>query len=203
VLYCLSTRSQVAFLPTWTQGNLLDEAAGIAFPDSHSAVLYNGQFSRNVCKVNLSTGEVSQHVSTTGPLGQWQAGQWDKFAYIPEAKCFVAIVAINQNGWLFKPPASWNVSGGTTKCEHFSAKIVSSTISAFPVPFNPTVNIKISGIEKAESITIFNISGKPVTKLRSNTNLFTWNAVNMPAGVYIASCIVRDKIFTHRIHLSK
>ncbi|MBL8027950.1 MAG: T9SS type A sorting domain-containing protein [Fibrobacteres bacterium] len=202
-LYCLSTRSQVALLPSWTQGNLLDEAAGIAFPDSNSAVLYNGQFSRNVCRVNLKTGVVTEFVSSTGPLGQSQAGQWDKFAYIPEANCFVAIVAINQNAWLFKPPSGWNASGGSTEGELTNTKTSLATITAYPMPFNPIVNINIAGARKLDHIVIYNVTGAPVAKLSSKTNVFQWNATKMPAGVYIASCNIEDRKYAKRIYLAK
>jgi hypothetical protein len=62
----------------------------------------------------------------------------------------------------------------------------------YPNPFNPTTNIKFDLPEKASvSLVIFDITGKEVSEL-VNTSLtageytYTWDAFNLPSGIYFA-----------------
>ncbi len=65
---------------------------------------------------------------------------------------------------------------------------------ASPNPFNPAVNIQVSGWQRGAELRIFNVSGKVVADLMSTFNSgsytrgvreVTWNAAGHASGVYL------------------
>jgi hypothetical protein len=190
-LYCLDTKTHVATLPAWTQYDAVtvDNIAGIAFTDANTAVMFNATGSRKACRVDLTTGEVREFYDPNGPLGD-QAGTFGKFGYIPGANCFVALVEVDQNAWVFRPPVSWNIQPGTTKAVKTPVKAnAASALSASPNPFNPLVAFTVSGpLSKSGSLRIYDLSGRMVEDLsvRFRNGRAIWNADGFAPGVYMA-----------------
>ena len=80
---------------------------------------------------------------------------------------------------------------------------------AYPNPFNPITKIKYD-IFKAAKVTlkIYNIKGETITTLineikQAGSYQVNWNAVNLPAGMYIYQLRVADYQSSNKILLLK
>jgi hypothetical protein len=79
----------------------------------------------------------------------------------------------------------------------------------YPNPFNPTTTIPYEIAEDAEvKLTIWNMIGQKVATLvdgmvEAGTHEETWNANNMPSGIYIARFEVGSEVFTRKMTLIK
>ncbi|MFP4522617.1 MAG: T9SS type A sorting domain-containing protein, partial [Fibrobacterota bacterium] len=102
--------------------------------------------------------------------------------------------------------------GGCSTVEAESVPETEETsIRISPTPFNPSTEIRISGVNPAEriSVNIYDLSGKKLETLGENASfgkasyIFKWNAANMPSGTYIVSAVVGNKSFRKRIVLIK
>jgi len=62
-----------------------------------------------VARINLTTGEVLTYTGSetipTPPAGY--NGVWGRWAYVPQAQCFVGLAAENANAFVFRPPDGW------------------------------------------------------------------------------------------------
>ncbi|WP_445664824.1 lamin tail domain-containing protein [Fodinibius sp. AD559] len=79
----------------------------------------------------------------------------------------------------------------------------------YPNPFNPTTTIPYEITEDAEvKLTIWNMIGQKVATLvdgpvDAGEHEETWNATNMPSGIYIARFQVGSEVFTRKMTLIK
>jgi len=79
----------------------------------------------------------------------------------------------------------------------------------YPNPFNPTTTIPYEIAEDTEvKLTIWNMIGQKVATLvdgmvEAGTHEETWNASNMPSGIYIARFEVGNRVFTRKMTLIK
>lgn len=79
----------------------------------------------------------------------------------------------------------------------------------YPNPFNPTTTIPYEIAEDAEvKLTVWNMIGQKVATLvdgmvEAGTHQETWNANNMPSGIYIARFEVGNEVFTRKMTLIK
>jgi hypothetical protein len=83
-------------------------------------------------------------------------------------------------------------------------------ISAFPNPFNSAVKIAIGNWPLAignVSIVIYNVAGKLVAKLKTNSQQlkagFTWNAQGLTPGIYYARLQAGNNVYTKKLMLMK
>jgi hypothetical protein len=210
-LYCLDNNTHVATLPTWTQydATTVDNIAGIAFTDDNTAVMFNATGSQKTCRVNLTTGDVQEFYDANGPLGD-QAGTFGKFAYIPEANCFVALVEVDQNAWVFRPPASWNIGSGGTTRETAAMPASDMRLSAQPNPFKPATCISFS--VPAGKSGVYRIYSATGALMRSSNalqgkNTIRWDGKDasgqaLASGLYIGRLTLSDgKTLRHSLLL--
>lgn len=79
----------------------------------------------------------------------------------------------------------------------------------YPNPFNPTTNINFSLPEASEvSLTVFNALGKKVailvdSHLNSGSHSITWNAQNVPSGIYFYRLKAGNFVQTNKMLLLK
>lgn len=79
----------------------------------------------------------------------------------------------------------------------------------YPNPFNPTTTIPYEIAEDTEvKLTVWNMIGQKVATLvdgmvEAGTHKETWNATNMPSGIYIARFEVGNEVFTRKMTLIK
>ncbi|MGM0546455.1 MAG: lamin tail domain-containing protein [Bacteroidota bacterium] len=79
----------------------------------------------------------------------------------------------------------------------------------YPNPFNPTTTIPYELAEDAEvKLTVWNMIGQKVATLvdgmvDAGSHEETWNASNMPSGIYIARFEVGGEVFTRKMTLIK
>lgn len=79
----------------------------------------------------------------------------------------------------------------------------------YPNPFNPTTTIPYEIAEDAEvKLTVWNMIGQKVATLvdgmvEAGAHQETWNANNMPSGIYIARFEVGNEVFTRKMTLIK
>ena len=79
----------------------------------------------------------------------------------------------------------------------------------YPNPFNPATTIPYELTEDAEvKLTVWNMIGQKVATLvdglvEAGSHEETWNASNMPSGIYIARFEVGSKVFTRKMTLIK
>jgi len=79
----------------------------------------------------------------------------------------------------------------------------------YPNPFNPQTTIPYEIAEDAEvKLTVWNMIGQKVATLvdgmvEAGTHEETWNANNMPSGIYIARFEVGNEVFTRKMTLIK
>jgi len=66
-------------------------------------------------------------------------------------------------------------------------KSTNFSLSTFPNPFNPAINLKISGLSSFESIFIYSIDGKRVADLghKFKENSFKWKPKGLRSGLYL------------------
>jgi hypothetical protein len=74
----------------------------------------NGTIQLAVHQVNLSTGAVQSFTSPTMTIPELAYsksinGLHGRFAFVPQAGCFVMFPSARTNAWVFRPPASWAV----------------------------------------------------------------------------------------------
>ncbi len=73
-------------------------------------------------------------------------------------------------------------------------------ISAYPNPFNSTVTIKYKLVEAAEvNLAVFDVNGHRLESLHSGlpnagVHNVTWNAIDMPSGLYFARIEADGKV---------
>ena len=79
----------------------------------------------------------------------------------------------------------------------------------YPNPFNPTTTLSYELSEDAEvTLTVWNMIGQRVATLvdrqvEAGEHQETWNAANMPSGIYIARFQVGAEVFTRKMTLIK
>ncbi len=79
----------------------------------------------------------------------------------------------------------------------------------YPNPFNPATNIVFYlPEERPVKVGVYNIVGQQVALLAEENmgegeHTITWNASEMPSGVYIVQLEVGSRIFTRKITLIK
>jgi hypothetical protein len=79
------------------------------------------------------------------------------------------------------------------------------SLSAYPNPFNSSLTIEFgAALGSIGSLRIFDQSGRAVTRtLSSPSGKWTWDAINVPAGVYYLNLQSRDGAITKPVTLVK
>jgi hypothetical protein len=84
-----------------------------------------------------------------------------------------------------------------------------SLMAAYPNPFNPSTTLSLSMPENGfVSVKIFNLMGKTVATLAeghmdANTYEFTWNASDMPSGMYMVRAEAMGQVSSQKLMLLK
>ncbi len=118
------------------------------------------------------------------------------------------------------PPGIIDISNGTIDLDGIVVPQVSvenepvipdkiTLYPAFPNPFNPTTTIRFS-VEKSNllSLRIYDITGRLVDELvngelPAGEHEITWNAVDLPSGVYFIQLVSGNTIQTEKVLLIK
>lgn len=94
-----------------------------------------------------------------------------------------------------------------TNIEDF--RISENNISAYPNPFENTVNISVN-LPEAQNIeiVIYDLTGKNIAtlvnnELQSGNHIYTWDAKSSPAGIYFYSVKTAKQQFTKKLILTK
>jgi flagellar hook assembly protein FlgD len=101
------------------------------------------------------------------------------------------VIAANQNGYVDAIVAEFSLN------------------KAYPNPFNPTTNIKLSLAEQGMvSMKVFNITGQLVDVLAdgymdAGYHTFVWNGSNVPSGIYFVKVIAGSNVSTQKLMLLK
>lgn len=87
--------------------------------------------------------------------------------------------------------------------------ISENTVSAYPNPFNRTVNISLN-LDKLQNVevSIYNLTGKKVASLinqeqQLGKHIYSWDAKDAPAGIYFYSVKAGDQSFIRKLILTK
>lgn len=97
----------------------------------------------------------------------------------------------------------------TTSVKDFKTQEIFNLISAYPNPFNPTTTIEYQLKQSSHvKITIYDIIGNAVTKLidkdmSSGSHKITFNANNLPSGIYFAQIATPNERKTIKLLLAK
>ncbi|MFH0919758.1 MAG: T9SS type A sorting domain-containing protein [Fibrobacterota bacterium] len=76
------------------------------------------------------------------------------------------------------------------------------TMTAYPNPFNPSVNFTFPNPGKTADIRIYSITGEVIHIFNNvRENRMTWNGAGVPSGMYIVKCTVGNKTFSQTIVL--
>ena len=84
-----------------------------------------------------------------------------------------------------------------------------SLSAAYPNPFNPSTSFEVSVPQSGYlSVKVYDITGKLVDVLASglfgeNKYTFTWDAANMPSGMYVINAEYNNQSISHNITLVK
>jgi hypothetical protein len=84
-----------------------------------------------------------------------------------------------------------------------------SLMAAYPNPFNPSTTLSLNMPEDGfVSVKVFNLMGKTVATLAegnmdANTYSFTWNASNMPSGMYMVRAEAMGQVSSQKLMLLK
>ena len=84
-----------------------------------------------------------------------------------------------------------------------------SLSAAYPNPFNPSTSFNINVPEAGNlNIKVYNVSGQMVDVIANgfygeNTHSFTWNASNMPSGMYVIHAELNGMSISQNISLIK
>jgi len=84
-----------------------------------------------------------------------------------------------------------------------------SLMAAYPNPFNPSTTLSLNMPEDGfVSVKVFNLMGKTVATLAeqnmdANTYSFTWNASDMPSGLYMVRAEAMGHVSTQKLMLLK
>ncbi|MBL8026261.1 MAG: T9SS type A sorting domain-containing protein, partial [Fibrobacteres bacterium] len=101
----------------------------------------------------------------------------------------------------------FTIDSGTTSIDHISGDgETGSELTVSPNPFNPSVNIRLSGVSvRPLQFRIYNLSGHCIAQLTSATNqgAVVWNADSEPSGIYLVVARSAGKTFSRKIILSK
>ena len=107
---------------------------------------------------------------------------------------------------------------GSTAREDQANLLDDVNVSVFPNPFNPIISLRLIRKEDKEngkgkgkeniSLKIFDIKGRLVKDLSqsllpSSVFLFSWNASNLPSGIYTLRATIGNKTFNKKIVLMK
>jgi len=82
-------------------------------------------------------------------------------------------------------------------------------LPVYPNPFNPTTTIRYNLIEDGiATLTIYDVTGRELTKLvntekPAGSYELTWNADNIPAGVYFCKLVQGSHVYTQKLILLK
>ena len=84
-----------------------------------------------------------------------------------------------------------------------------SLMSAYPNPFNPSTTLSLNMPENGFlSVKVFNLMGQTVATLAegnvdANTYSFTWNASDMPSGMYMVRAEAMGQVSSQKLMLLK
>jgi hypothetical protein len=84
-----------------------------------------------------------------------------------------------------------------------------SLMAAYPNPFNPSTTLSLNMPESGfVSVKVFNLMGKAVATLAegsmdANTYSFTWNASDMPSGMYMVRAEAMGQVSSQKLMLLK
>ena len=103
--------------------------------------------------------------------------------------------------------ADWNRNAVTSSISHLPEEYV--LMSAYPNPFNPATTITYSVPERSlVKVAVMNMAGQQVAEL-VNSNVeagsysITWNASNVPSGVYLIQMVSGNHMATSKVVLLK
>jgi hypothetical protein len=84
-----------------------------------------------------------------------------------------------------------------------------SLSNAYPNPFNPSTTVELSVPEAGRvSVMVYNITGQLITEIAesyvdANKYQFTWNADNVPSGMYLLRAEYSGQVVTQKLMLLK
>ena len=84
-----------------------------------------------------------------------------------------------------------------------------SLMAAYPNPFNPSTTLSLNmPADGFVSVKVFNLMGRVVATLaegnmEKNTYSFTWNASEMPSGVYMVRAEAMGEVSSQKLMLLK
>jgi hypothetical protein len=77
-------------------------------------------------------------------------------------------------------------------------------ITALPNPFHTRIDLRISGLIKPFSVSIYDISGSKIIEFANITsNAITWNPSGLASGVYMVKAQIKGKNYVKKILLKK
>jgi hypothetical protein len=153
---------------------------------------------------------------------------YEDFAY-PDSTTWIDDERVNMSAWFDNPPASFllmmkdffmgvdSTMGGMFPDRYKANETVAPPVlpkqfklyPVYPNPFNPATNIAFDLPEAADiRLTIVNLKGEIVAELLdrhydAGKVLVTWNASELPSGIYFSRLSINGKIHTRKMTLVK
>jgi hypothetical protein len=198
LVYNISTGTPVKV--TWTttgdQGLITSKSSGVGLDYDpvadrlvgwHGGAVYTFDPATKVWTAYTASGAPAQN--SNGTYGRWH--------YSPLVNAFVVANFTDQNVYFYKL-----TSGTGVESRPLSRS--AGLLQASPNPFRSAVTLYFPGAQGGASLRVFSATGKLVAAFETlKTGAITWNAGNMPAGVYLAELKAGGKAFTKRVVLAR
>jgi hypothetical protein len=205
VVYDLGATNVKASRQIWSttggSGFINDYYMGFVYdPEADRYVGVDG--SGTVYALNPDTKQWSTHTpSGTKPDMGWLAGIYGLWQYVPSVNACIFQTNVDNDVHFYKFTAG---PGQTGIAEQGRGPQTKLSIEASPNPFNPAVTISlstahvrarqynaglqpiVSPLHAAPTLTIYDPHGRIVHTASMTTNAYTWNASDLPSGVYYA-----------------
>jgi hypothetical protein len=133
--------------------------------------------------------------------------------YVTKGNTTTLVVVVPENDQIFTSNGSFEITEMIVANSSTEINVIMATefslMAAYPNPFNPSTTLSLNMPEDGfVSVKVFNIMGRVVATLaegnmEKNTYSFTWNASEMPSGVYMVRAEAMGEVSSQKLMLLK
>jgi hypothetical protein len=96
----------------------------------------------------------------------------------------------------------WRDSSATSSVDAYRKSILNNPLHFYPNPFNDIINISNIDMSSKMNVSIFNSIGQRIFQSKENCSKISWNARNLPNGIYIAKILIGTQLISKKLILT-
>lgn len=171
--------------------------ASIYYPLVVSYSIYMNYFNGNICSASYSSMNIyniptQQRTSSSIYNGEYAI-------YGNNVYCHL----INSSNYKYEGKLlRWRDTSATLSVDVYHNLILNNLVYFYPNPFNDIINISNIDMTSKMNVSIFNSIGQRIFQSQENCSKISWNAKNLPNGIYIAKILIGTQLISKKLILS-